>query len=210
MKKKNIILLSIATTIIITSCSVFNSLMNTISDLESIQFKLGKANNFAINNVDISNKKSISDVSISDVLSLTQAVKNKSLPVTFTLNVLAQNPNTKTANTKHSSLDAVLSRFDWILYIDDKETINGTVSTPITIPSGGQSANIPVGIGLDLMKFFGNKGYDDIINLVMAVGGANGSASRLKLKIKPSVSIAGFPISYPNYITVVDKEFRGK
>ena len=215
MSKKNIInkktILSIVSLmIIVTGCNVINSIMNTVSDLQSIQFKLGSVNNFSMANVSISDKRSISDVSVADVFNLTQAVRNKSLPTNFTLNVLAQNPNTKTANSKHSSLDAVMSNFDWILFIDDKETINGRVNTPITIPSGGKTENIAIGIGIDLMKFFGNKGYDDIINLALAIGGVNGSSSRLKLKIKPSVSIAGIPISYPNYITVVDKEFRGK
>lgn len=96
-----------------------------------------------------------------------------------------------------------------MLLIDDKETINGKVSTPLTIPSGSQSTTIPVGVGLDLYKFFGDKGYNDIINLALAVGGVNSSAARLKLKMKPTISIAGFPISYPNYITAIDKEFRG-
>ena len=206
---KNIILIA-TFTIIIAGCSVLNSVFNTLSDLQNIQFKLGSVNNFTLNNVNISNKKSISDVSVTDVLLLTQAVKNKSMPTNFTLNVLAQNPNTKNANTKSSTLDAVISNFDWILFIDDKETINGRVNTPVTIPSGGKTETIGVGVGLDLMKFFGNKGYDDIINLAMAVGGINGSSSRLKLNIKPSVSIANIPISYPKYITVVDKEFRDK
>jgi len=215
MNKNNIIskrniLLVVAMTFMIAGCSIVNSIFNTLSDLQKIQFKLGTVNNFTLNNVNISNKKSISDVSVTDVLLLTQAVKNKSMPTNFTLNVLAQNPNTKNADTKQSTLDAVISNFDWILFIDDKETINGRVNTPVTIPSGGKTETIAVGMGLDLMKFFGNKGYDDIINLAMAVGGVNGSSSRLKLSIKPSVSIANIPISYPNYITVVDKEFRGK
>ena len=204
------ILFALFLLLIVAGCSFFNSVMNTISDLQSIQFKLGNASNFSMANVNISDKKSVSDVSVTDVLKLTQAVKNKSLPTNFTLNVIAKNPNTKTADSKHSTLDAVISNFDWVLLIDDKETINGRMTTPITIPSGGQTKNIAVGIGIDLMKFFGDKGYDDIIKLAMAIGGVNGSTARLKLKIKPSVSIAGIPISYPNYITAVDKEFRGK
>ena len=215
MKLKKIIntkniLLAFAIMFFGAGCSFFNAFMNTMSDLQSIQFKLGAVNNFSLANVNISDKRSVSDVSVTDVLKLTQAVTSKSMPTNFTLNVLAQNPNKKTADTKQSTLDAVLSNFDWVLLIDDKETINGRVTNPITIPSGGRTETIAVGMGLDLMKFFGNKGYDDIINLAMAVGGVNGSASRLKLRIKPSVSIAGIPISYPNYVTVVDKEFRGK
>ena len=48
------------------------------------------------------------------------------------------------------------------------------------------------------------------MNMALAIGGANGSSSRLKLKIKPTVQIAGVSFKYPNYITVVEKEFRSK
>jgi hypothetical protein len=203
------IAMSLFTALFIFSCSTLTKVMNTMSDLNKIQFKLGNVNNFTISNVNISNIKQASDISITDGLKLTQAVSSRTLPTTFTLNVVASNPNKKSSdNNKYSTLDAVISSIDWILLIDDKETINGRVSTPVTIPAGTQTTNIPVSIGLDLFKFFGDKGYNDIINLALAVGGVNGSAARLKLKMKPVVSIAGYPISYPNYITAIDKEFR--
>ena len=185
------------------------NVVKQLSNLQHLQFKLGSADNFVVNSVNISNIRTVSDLSVNDALRLRQTVANKSLPVNFTLNILANNPNSKSStSTSSSNFDAIISSIDWVLFIDDKETINGRVNTPIKVPSGNQTTVIPVSIGLDLVKFFGDKNYLDIMNLALAIGGANGSSSKLKLSMKPTVSIAGIPMSYPNFITVIDKEFR--
>ena len=205
MKKIIIIITALTIFFSFSSCNFISQTASMLNDLQHLQFKLGKADNFVVNSVNISKIKSVSDLSISDGVRLTQAVANKSLPVNFTLNILAQNPNSKSTTT--STTDAIINSIDWILFIDDKETVNGRVATPIAVPSGNQTTAIPVSIGLDLVKFFGEKSYADIMNLALAIGGAGGSSSRLKLKMKPTVSIAGFPISYPGHFTVIDKEF---
>ena len=209
LTKRNIKALSFAvfSALFIFGCSTLNKVVNTISDFDKIQFKLGNVQNFALCNVQISNIKSISDVSITDGLKLTQAFASKSFPTNFTLELVAHNPNKK-SNNNNKSFDAIIKSIDWILLLDDKETINGRVSSPITIPTASQNTIIPISIGLDLYKFFGEKGYNDIVNLAFALGGVNGSAARVKLKLKPEVSIAGIRIPYNAYITAIDKEFR--
>ena len=44
----------------------------------------------------------------------------------------------------------------------------------------------------------------------MALGGKNSSASRLTLKIKPTVETFLGEITYPGEIQVIDKEFRAQ
>jgi hypothetical protein len=63
-------------------------------------------------------------------------------------------------------------------------------------------------MSLDLYEFFGNKGYESVINLALALGGVSGSAAKVKLDIKPTVNTAIGPISYPNRLTIIDKEWR--
>jgi len=209
MKQILLAILLFAVFLAFSSCNFINKSVSTLNNLQHLQFKLGSADNFIVNSVNISNIRTVNDLSINDGLRLTQAVANKSLPVSFTLNILANNPNSKSSNsTSSSNFDAIINSIDWILFIDEKETVRGRVSTPIRVPTGTQTTVIPVSIGLDLVKFFGEKNYLDIMNLALAIGGANGSSSRLKLQMKPTVSIAGIPISYPNFINVIDKEFR--
>lgn len=252
MKNIRSITIVAITLLVLGGCSLIKSITNEISNFAKLQFKLDNVNNFTLNNVKLSNLSTMSDISATDILALTKAVSNKQLPVTFTLNVLASNPNNTTTSTGTSvntttkaatakakttnsntnttstststtntgtkttstgsglNYDAVIEGLDWILYIDDVKTVSGKVTTPVKVPSGNSSTIIPVNINLDLYEFFGNQGLNNLINLALSIGGVSGSASKLQLKAKPTVKIAGVPISYPSYITVVNTEFRDK
>jgi hypothetical protein len=185
----------------IYSCSVVKGLL----DLQKIQFKLDNVYNFRVANIGIDKKKSIKDFSISDGLNLMNAFKNKKLPADFILNVAAKNPNDGSGGVK--STVATLTSFDWKLYIDNVETIAGNIAEPVKIPGTGQTEIIPLTMSLDLFKFFGDRGYEGIINLAMALGGVNGSSAKLKLDAKPTVSTPIGPIPYPGRITIVDTQF---
>ena len=119
---------------------------------------------------------------------------------------MAKNPNDGTGGTKQSS--AVIENLAWRLFIDSKETINGNVGN-INVPGIGQSTNIPILMSFDLLKFFSNGQYNDLINLALALGGKSGSSSRITLKVKPTVSTIIGPITYPGEFDVIDREFRG-
>ena len=58
------------------------------------------------------------------------------------------------------------------------------------------------------MEFFGEKGYNDLLNLALALGGAKSDISRLAIDAQPRVSTPLGEITYPGRITVVSKEYR--
>ena len=182
------------------------SVVQQILSLQRLQFKLDGVTGFALSGINISNKSKLTDFSISDGLKLTQIYGSRSIPVEFILNVATKNPNDGSGGIQRTT--ATLTSFDWTLYIDDKATISGNIDRQIEIPGTGQTSVIPLRMSLDLYKFFGDKGYDGIINLVLAIGGVNGSAARLKLDARPTVNTPLGPINYPGRITVIDREFR--
>jgi hypothetical protein len=190
-------------TLFLGSCKTLNQFADSLNNLQRLEFKLDNVNNFSLAGVNLSNIKSVSDISIMDGIKLTKAFSDKKLPAQFVLNVDAKNPNDGKGGSKQSS--ATLSSFDWKLYIDDKETIAGNINKEFVIPGTGSSETIPLVMNIDLYQFFGNKGYEDIINLALAIGGQNGSAARLKLDAKPTVKTPLGNINYPNRITIVDK-----
>ena len=49
--------------------------------------------------------------------------------------------------------------------------------------------------------------YDKLLNLALSVAGKQGSTARLSLHAKPSVTVAGIPLEYPDEITILDKQF---
>jgi hypothetical protein len=181
---------------------------DALTNLQRLQFKLGAVNNFSLAGVRLSSVGSISELSLIDAARIVAAFTQGELPASFTLNVLAKNPNDGTGGTTKTT--AVLKSLAWRLFLDNKETINGNVARNIEIPGVGQTSTIPIDMSLDLIKFFRDVGYESLLNLALALGGVHGSSSRVTLRATPTVDTFIGPIKYPGEITIVDHEFRSQ
>ncbi len=188
------------------SCNVLKQVSQTISNLQKLEYKIQDVTDFRVANIRLQNISGLKDFSITDGLKLANAYATKSFPADFVLNLNAKNPNSGTNNTTATS--ATIAKLDYRLILDEVPTISGDISTPVTVPGTGQSINIPLNMSLDLYKFFGNKGYESVINLALAIGGLNSSPTKVKLDIKPTVNTSFGPIQYPNRITVINQEWR--
>jgi hypothetical protein len=177
-----------------------------LTDIKAVKFKLYGVSDFALMGIRLADKSSISSFSAGDAISLGAGVLNKSMPSTFTVNVAAYNPNSGTGNTKKT--DCTLASLKWRMLIDDVQTIDGVVSTPVTIPSAGTQVIIPLKMNLDLYKFFASKSYENVAKLALALGGSKKDLTRLKIVATPSVKTSFGNIDYPGEITIVDKEYR--
>lgn len=201
MKKSLSIIILFLLVISGIQCSVYESFTN----LSRLQFKVGQVDGFQINGVSISNKSKLSDFNPLDLLNISSSFAQGTLPASFVLNVEAKNPNDGTGGYPKS--DATLQGFKWRLFLDDKETVSGDIDKPVTIPGTGEIATIPIRINLDLLKFFNDKGYESIINLALALGGNQGSSSKVSLYATPTVSSPFGNIKYPGELKLVDTQF---
>ena len=202
MNKKSIIILAVVS-VLISSCGVYNSLMN----LSKLKFKLGTVDNFKVGNITIDNKSKLSDFGALDILKLTSDVVSGNFPVSFTVNVLAQNPNSSSSSGANLS-DISLEAFPWTLYINDKETISGNISNPMKVPAIENATVIPLEMNLDLLNFFKDDGLTNLINLALSLGGKNGETTKLRIVAEPVLGTSLGNLSYPNPITIIDKSFN--
>lgn len=184
-----------------------SGVMDAITNVQRLQFKLDRVTGMKLAGVPLNNITNINRIGLIDAANLLANFTQGKLPVEFTLNVLARNPNDGTGGTKNTS--AVIKNMAWRLFIDNNETITGNVSD-VSVPGVGQTTNIPIGMNFDLLKFFKDAGYDNLVNLALALGGKNGTSSRITLKVKPTVETVLGPITYPGEFSVIDKEFRSK
>lgn len=184
------------------SCS---GVSDTIKNAERLKFKLGSVDKFSIGGVKLKNINSINDLNLIDAGKLLAAFTSGNLDATFDVNLIAKNPDTPGGSKESSSL---IKALDWRLLIDDRDVLSGAIDKPITIPGVGQQVTIPIPVKIDFAKLFGDGGYENLINLALAIGGKSGTSSRLKLKIQPTIDTFLGGITYPGEITVVDKEFR--
>jgi hypothetical protein len=187
---------------IFTSCS----LLDTVTNIKNLKFKLNGIQDFRVSGVSLSGKSKITDFGMSDAFKLSNLVQNgNSFPVQFVLDVAAFNPNDGKATPIKT--DATISSMDWRLLIDDVPTITGDITSPITVPGSGQSISIPITMNLDLYQFFKDQGIDKLLNLAFALGGQNTNLSRVKLDVRPTVKTVFGPMVYPGRITIIDKDY---
>jgi len=187
------------------SCSAVQEFGRALTNLRRCEFKLDSVSDFNLAGVPLSGKSSIS---MEDGLKLLPAFQQKRFPAAFNLNVAALNPNDSTGGTPKST--ATLTSFAWTLLVDSTVTIGGNIANPITIPGTGQQVIIPLHMNLDLYQFFQDRGYENLLNLALALGGARAATSRLQLRAKPTIRTDFGEITYPGEITIVDREFRSQ
>lgn len=183
------------------SCSVFK----TLSNIGRLKFKISGVSDFTLNGISISNKSKLADFNAIDLLKLTSAFSQGNFPVSFTLNIDALNPNDGKGG--YPSTDAAIKSFPFRLLLDNKETISGNISKPVTVPGTGEASIIPLQINLDLLSFFKDRGYESLINLALNLGGYGGSTSKVTLYAKPVVQTMIGDLSYPQEIKIVDFEY---
>jgi hypothetical protein len=201
MKRRFIILVGLIFSLSQFSCSI----LKQIENISRLKFKLDRVGDFTLMGVNISNKSSVRDFTVFDAAQFLNGITRGTLPVSFNLYIDALNPNDGGGYTKQD-LDIV--DFKWRLFIDDKETINGNISNPISVPGRGEATVFPITIKLDLYKFFHDRGYDGLVDLALKLGGLGGNAHRVRLKAKPTLKSIFGNITYPGEIEIIDREFR--
>ncbi len=192
--------------LLLQGCVTLGDIARALTSLKNLQFRLDNISDFSLAGIGLGPKSQLRDFSVSDGIQLLAAFRNRRLPARFLLNVEARNPNDGTGGTTRTV--STLTRFDWRLLIDDQPTISGGIDRALEIPGTGQTTVIPLRLELDLYEFFGERGYEDLLNLALALGGRGNDISRVALDALPSVSTPLGDITYPERITIVSKEFR--
>jgi hypothetical protein len=198
-------LLSFIVLMVFSGCATLQQIQDTLVNIKRLQFKLDSVTPGNLAGINLAAIDGPAKLSIPDGLKLVSAFKQKSLPLSMTLNVAAKNPNDGTGGSSQKS--ALLKALAWTLKIDGKETISGDIPNPIEVPGTGQATVIPLQMSLDLYKFFSDQGYESLLNLALAVAGQKGSTARITLTAVPTVSVAGIALKYPGQVEIVDKEF---
>ena len=186
-----LIMILLTSMIFIPGCSGVN---NAIENAQRLQFKLGPVDGFDLDGVKIKNMNSLNDLNILDGAKLLSAFASGKLPATFTVNLIAKNPDYAGGSKESSSL---IKSLDWRLLIDGKEMLTGAIDKGIVIPGVGQSVTIPIPVTIDFFKLLGNGGYESLMNLALAIGGKTGNSSKLTLKVTPTLDMFLGELSVP-------------
>lgn len=194
--KKITLVFMMAGTILLSSCDILSSVanqVNSVSNLANCEFNLKNVNNVSVAGVNVKNL-SQGKLSATDVVKLVAAYQTKKVPLSMDVNVDIKNPTTQ---------QAAMTSLDWILAIDGKDLANGANRQSYTIrPS--TTTTVPLGVNTDLGNLFSQQGVEALKNFASSFSN-EGISSKVGLRVKPSINVAGTQVPFPNYIKLEKK-----
>jgi hypothetical protein len=170
--------------------------LRQIAALRHVDFALAGVQDGRLAGVRLDRIASYRDLSATEIGRLALAVARDELPLSFTVNVQAENP-------AGNATSATMMRLAWTLLLDDKETISGTVDSSYTLPAG-TPVTIPLRLALDLTEFFDGS-TESLIDLAAGLAGVRADPTRITLRAVPTIDTPLGPIQYPQPITIVNR-----
>ncbi len=190
----------------VSGCATVRQVTEALVGVERLRFRLHGVSDFRIVGIPLAEKKALTDFSPVEAAQLVSAYQARRLPAELTLELAVDNPNDGRQGRRR--LPITISTMRWRLFIDEIPTVSGELAQPVEIPASGETTVVPLRVQLDLYQFFGQRRYEELLQLALAIGGKGGSPSRIALDIEPVLSTPLGALRYPQPIRVVDKEFR--
>jgi LEA14-like dessication related protein len=188
---KKILFAVLGLILILPSCDILRQ-VGEMQMLSKCEFRINTVTDINLAGVNVSNINDISDIRPLDVLMLTNGVLSNNLPLNFKLNLQVKNPNDQTAS---------LNRFDWILFIDELQMLEGAFNENFMV-GPNDTSTLPVQIGFNLAEALSDERADKIIDFALGLAEGSGKTTRVMVKLKPSVMVGQRSIMYPGWIEV--------
>lgn len=174
---------------LLNSCSF----LKEISTLGKCEFRMTTLEYPDLVGVDISQIHNFSDLNFIDMGIISASILKGELPLSFTLNVEARNPNPATA---------ALNSLEYIAFIDDVEVASGEMNQRIEIPANGGIAIIPLRLQTDLIEILKKDSRQTLVNFGLNLADAGNRPTRVSIKVKPTILVGAMEINYPGYFTL--------
>ena len=188
MKIKNILLFS-ALALVVSACST----LLQMAALSKCEFKIDSVKNTRLAGLSIQGLRGFNEVKLTDATKVVAAFASGKLPLEFTLNVAVRNPN---------KMDAAMTKLDWEALLDQPTILTGTVNQHLRVPANGGTAILPLNVSVNLKQLFSTLKKEQLLDLGFGLADASDKPTRVALKLKPTVDVAGRPVTYPGWFTV--------
>ena len=187
--KKTLIILFV--TMGLASCEVLTQVAQ-MANFANCKFNFNSVDQIQMLGINLSRGMTRENLNITQGLSLINAITNRTLPVTFNVNVGVDNPN---------SIAASMAKMDYIISLNGKEVVSTTLNKAVNVPANGSNV-ISIPITTDLFQLFSGESGDAIVNLAFKLAGASSNPVNVGLKVKPYITINGQQLAYPDFISM--------
>ena len=175
----------------LASCDVLTQVAQ-MANFANCTFDLNSVNHIEMLGINLSKGMSRENLNISQGLALLNAISNRSLPVTFNVNLDVSNPN---------SIAASMAKMDYILTLNGKQVVSTTMNNSVNVPAKSNSM-VTIPVTTDLFQLFSGESADAIVNLAFKLAGASSNPVNVGLQVKPYITVGNQQLAYPNYITL--------
>ena len=173
----------------LASCDVLTQVAQ-MANFANCTFDLNSVNHIEMLGINLSKGMSRENLNISQGLALVNAISNRSLPVTFNVNLDVSNPN---------SIAASMAKMDYILTLNGKQVVSTTMNNSVNVPAKSNSM-VTIPVTTDLFQLFSGESADAIVNLAFKLAGASSNPVNVGLQVKPYITVGNQQLAYPNYI----------
>lgn len=187
--KKSLMILCVA--LGLASCDVMNQVAQ-MANFAKCTFNFNSVNQIQMLGINLSKGMTKEDLNISQGFALLNAITNRTLPVSFNVNLNVSNPN---------PIAASMSKMDYILTLNGKQVVSTTLSQAISVPANASNM-ISIPVTTDLFQLFSGESADAIVNLAFKLAGASSNPVNVGLKVKPYITIENQQLAYPDYLTM--------
>jgi LEA14-like dessication related protein len=171
-----IILLFIGTTFM--SCDVLSGALSLVN----CKYEFAGFSNPSVAGINISNVTNINNLNAASLLKLTAGILSGSLPLSFTVNINATNPN---------SIAAQIAGLDWGIDLNSTNVLSGTLDHSVSIPGNGGQTVIPLTIQTDLLQMFKGESKENIMSFINNLLSTGDGSSNVAIRIRPSIMVGG-------------------
>ena len=175
----------------LASCDVLTQVAQ-MANFANCTFNFNSVNHIEMLGINLSKGMSRENLNISQGLALVNAISNRSLPVTFNVNLDVSNPN---------SIAASMAKMDYILTLNGKQVVSTTMNNSVNVPAKSNSM-VTIPVTTDLFQLFSGESADAIVNLAFKLAGASSNPVNVGLQVKPYITVGNQQLAYPNYITL--------
>jgi hypothetical protein len=185
-----------AIAVLVAACATMRGLLA----LRQVDFEVDRVATVRLAGVALDRVRSVNDVNLQDAARIAVAVARRQVPLSFELHLLGRNP-------AENHTTARLVRMQWILDLNGRETISGTLDSVYTFPPG-ETTDVRVPIALDLWQFFQGSAAD-ALELAAGLAGIGSRRTEVSLRAVPTIDTPLGPIQYPGAITIVRRTVGG-
>ena len=187
--KKTFIILFV--TMGLASCDVLTQVAQ-MANFANCTFDFNSLNQIQMLGIDLSKGMTQENLNITQGLALVNAISNRTLPVSFNVNLDVKNPN---------SIAASMVKMDYIISLNGKEVVSTTLNQSVSVPANSTNI-VSIPIRTDLFQLFSGESADAIVNLAFKLAGASSNPVNVGIKVKPYITIGNQQLAYPDYISI--------